>query len=64
MASYELAGDGAAAEIALAVADGKHRRGITTLLLEHLVLLGHGGPIARVADSTMAISAWSSHHAW
>ena len=49
--------DGAAAEIALAVADGKHRRGIATLLLEHLVLLGHGGPIARVADSALAISA-------
>jgi len=37
VASYEVTGDGAAAEIALAVADGMHRRGIATLLLEHLV---------------------------
>jgi hypothetical protein len=57
VASYELAGDGAAAAIALAVADGKHRRGIATLPLEHLVLLGQAGPIARVADSALAISA-------
>ena len=28
-----------AAEVALAVADGMHRRGIATLLLEHLVSL-------------------------
>jgi len=39
VASYELTADGASAEIALAVADGRHRRGIATLLLEHLVSL-------------------------
>jgi acyl-CoA synthetase (NDP forming)/GNAT superfamily N-acetyltransferase len=39
VASYELTADGAAAEVALAVADGRHRRGIATLLLEHLVSL-------------------------
>jgi acyl-CoA synthetase (NDP forming)/GNAT superfamily N-acetyltransferase len=39
VASYELTGDPAAAEVALAVADGLHRRGIATLLLEHLVSL-------------------------
>ncbi len=33
VASYELTGDGSAAELALAVADGMHRRGIATLLL-------------------------------
>jgi len=38
VASYELTAD-ATAEIALAVADGMHRRGIATLLLEHLVSL-------------------------
>jgi len=37
VASYTVTGDGAAAEIALAVADRMHRRGIATLLLEHLV---------------------------
>jgi acyl-CoA synthetase (NDP forming)/GNAT superfamily N-acetyltransferase len=39
LASYEVTSDGAAAEIALAVADAMHRRGIATLLLEHLVSL-------------------------
>jgi len=39
VASYELTADAAAAEVALAVADGMHRRGIATLLLEHLVSL-------------------------
>ncbi len=37
--SYELVGDGAVAEVAVAVADGMHRRGVATLLLEHLVSL-------------------------
>ncbi len=43
VASYEPVGDGAA-EIALAVADGMHRRGVATLLVEHLVSLAraHG----------------------
>jgi len=39
VASYELVGDGAVAEVAVAVADGMHRRGVATLLLEHLVSL-------------------------
>jgi acyl-CoA synthetase (NDP forming)/GNAT superfamily N-acetyltransferase len=39
VASYEVTRDGSAAEIALAVADEMHRRGIATLLLEHLVSL-------------------------
>jgi acyl-CoA synthetase (NDP forming)/GNAT superfamily N-acetyltransferase len=39
VASYELTTDAATAEIALAVADGMQRRGIATLLLEHLVSL-------------------------
>ena len=44
VATYELTSDEVSAEIALAVADGKHRRGIATLLLEHLVSLAraHG----------------------
>ena len=39
VASYEVTADAAAAEVALAVADGMHGRGIATLLLEHLVSL-------------------------
>jgi acyl-CoA synthetase (NDP forming)/GNAT superfamily N-acetyltransferase len=38
VASYELVSNGTA-EIAIAVADGMHRRGVATLLLEHLVSL-------------------------
>jgi len=37
VASYEPDPDGATAEVALAAADGMHRRGVATLLLEHLV---------------------------
>ena len=35
--SYELGPDETSAEVALAVADRMHRRGVATLLLEHLV---------------------------
>ena len=37
VASYEVAGHGPEAEIAIAVPDNMHNRGIGTLLLEHLV---------------------------
>ena len=37
VASYEVSGHGPAAEIAIAVPDNMHNRGIGTLLLEHLV---------------------------
>jgi acyl-CoA synthetase (NDP forming)/GNAT superfamily N-acetyltransferase len=37
VASYEVAGSRDTAEIAFAVADHAHRRGVATLLLEHLV---------------------------
>ena len=51
VASYELTGDPAAAEIALAVADSMHRHGIATLLLEHLVSLARAcGVKTLVAD--------------
>ena len=39
VASYEAVNGPQAAEIALAVADGMHGRGVATLLLEHLVSL-------------------------
>ncbi len=51
VASYELTGDGAAAEVALAVADGMHGHGIATLLLEHLVSLARArGVMTFVAE--------------
>jgi acyl-CoA synthetase (NDP forming)/GNAT superfamily N-acetyltransferase len=51
LASYELIRDAVVAEIALAVTDGRHRRGIATLLLEHLVSLARAGGVkAFVAD--------------
>ena len=51
LASYELTADTAAAEIALAVADERHGRGVATLLLEHLVSLARAhGVKTLVAD--------------
>ena len=51
VASYQLTSDPAAAELALAVADGMHRHGIATLLLEHLVSLARArGVQVLVAD--------------
>ncbi len=51
--SYEVARDGSrSAEIALAVADDMHRRGVGTLLLEHLVSLARSrGVLAFVAET-------------
>ena len=42
VATYEVADTGDTAEIAVAVADRMHGRGVATLLLEHLVSLGTG----------------------
>ena len=51
VASYQLTADAAAGELALAVADGMHRRGVATLLLEHLVSLARArGVQVLVAD--------------
>jgi acyl-CoA synthetase (NDP forming)/GNAT superfamily N-acetyltransferase len=51
VASYELTSHPTAAEIALAVADDMHGRGIATLLLEHLVSLARArGVKTLVAD--------------
>ena len=51
VASYEVTADAAAAEVALAVADGMHGRGIATLLLEHLVSLARAQEVkVLVAD--------------
>ena len=51
VASYEVTADAAAAEVALAVADSMHGRGIATLLLEHLVSLARAQEVkVLVAD--------------
>ncbi|HEV2377198.1 MAG TPA: bifunctional GNAT family N-acetyltransferase/acetate--CoA ligase family protein [Streptosporangiaceae bacterium] len=42
VASYEPTGEADEAEVAFAVADDMHGRGIATLLLEHLVSIGQG----------------------
>ncbi len=58
VASYELTTDPGDAEIALAVADGMHGRGIATLLLEHLVSLARARGIkVLTADALAANSA-------
>ncbi len=54
VASYELAADGAAAEAALAVADGVHRRGVATLLLEHLVSLARARGVTALTAEVLA----------
>jgi acyl-CoA synthetase (NDP forming)/GNAT superfamily N-acetyltransferase len=54
VASYELAGDGAVAEVAVAVADGMHRRGVATLLLEHLVSLARAGGVKALTAEVLA----------
>ncbi len=54
VASYEFAGDGAVAEVALAVADGVHRRGVATLLLEHLVSLARGRGVKALTAEVLA----------
>ncbi|MGO9080608.1 MAG: GNAT family N-acetyltransferase [Streptosporangiaceae bacterium] len=57
--SYELTNDTGKAEIALAVADGMHRRGVATLLLEHLVSVAraHGvqGLVGEVLPGNTAV---------
>ena len=54
VASYELAGDGAVAEVAVAVADGMHRRGVATLLLEHLVSLARARGVTALTAEVLA----------
>ena len=52
VASYELIPGLGAAEVALAVADGMHGRGIATLLLEHMVSLARAcGVMALTAEA-------------
>ncbi len=53
LASYEPAGEPGAAEVAFAVADDLHGRGIATLLLEHLVSLGQARHVQAFTAQTL-----------
>ena len=56
--SYEVAGDGSrSAEVAMAVADEMHRRGVGTLLLEHLVSLARGQGVHTFVAETLSENA-------
>ncbi|HEU5416345.1 MAG TPA: bifunctional GNAT family N-acetyltransferase/acetate--CoA ligase family protein [Streptosporangiaceae bacterium] len=57
VASYELAGDARTAEIAFAVPDDLHHRGIGTLLLEHLVSLARRRGLTAFTATTLAENA-------
>ena len=54
VASYELAPDETSAEVALAVADGMYRRGVATLLLEHLVSLARARGVQAFTAEVLA----------
>ena len=56
--SYEVAGDGSrSAEVALAVADDMHSRGVGTLLLEHLVSLARSRGVRAFIAETLSENA-------
>ena len=56
--SYEVASDGShSAEVAMAVADEMHRRGVGTLLLEHLVSLARGQGVRTFVAETLSENA-------
>ena len=57
VASYELTGAPGQAEIAFAVADDMHGRGIATLLLEHLVSLGRARRVQAFTATTLPENA-------
>ena len=57
VASYELTGAPGLAEIAFAVADDMHGRGIATLLLEHLVSVGRARRVQAFTASTLPENA-------
>ncbi len=54
VASYELEPGGVTAEVALAAADGMHRRGVATLLLEHLVSLARARGVQAFTAEVLA----------
>jgi acyl-CoA synthetase (NDP forming)/GNAT superfamily N-acetyltransferase len=54
VASYELDPGGVTAEVALAAADSMHRRGVATLLLEHLVSLARARGVQSFTAEVLA----------
>jgi acyl-CoA synthetase (NDP forming)/GNAT superfamily N-acetyltransferase len=54
VASYELDPGGVTAEVALAASDGMHRRGVATLLLEHLVSLARARGVQTFTAEVLA----------
>ncbi len=54
VASYELAGESGVAEVAFAVPDDMHGKGIATLLLEHLVSVARDRSVQAFTAETLA----------
>ncbi|MBM4796673.1 GNAT family N-acetyltransferase [Streptomyces sioyaensis] len=54
VAEYELGDDATSAEIALAVADDFHRRGVGTLMLEHLVHIARENGVSAFTADVLA----------
>jgi acyl-CoA synthetase (NDP forming)/GNAT superfamily N-acetyltransferase len=54
VASYETAGSSGTAEVAFAVADHIHHRGVATLLLEHLVSAGRSNGVRTFTAEVLA----------
>ena len=54
VASYEIAGSSGTAEVAFAVADHVHHRGVATLLLEHLVSAGRSNGVRTFTAEVLA----------
>ena len=57
VASYELAGESGIGEVAFAVPDDMHRKGIATLLLEHLVSVARDRGVQAFTAETLAENA-------
>ena len=57
VASYELTGEPGVAEVAFAVPDDMHRKGIATLLLEHLVSVARDRGVRAFTAETLAENA-------
>ena len=57
-AGYEVVGDGSgSAELAMAVADDMHNRGVGTLLLEHMISLARGRGVRAFVAETLIENA-------
>jgi acyl-CoA synthetase (NDP forming)/GNAT superfamily N-acetyltransferase len=61
VASYEPAGTAGTAEVAFAVPDDMHRRGVATLLLEHLVSLARRRGLTAFTAATLADNSAMLH---